>query len=403
MKMQFAVFFGVFFLLYGVINFYIGWRGWQAFGRLLPPGFGILYWLLFSLLAVSFLAGRFGEKYLPAAAGDFLTVVGSYWLAAMDFFFLFIVVIDLIRLVDRWAGFLPASIKQLPALTGLAVVLLVAVIIVYGSWNSRNPRLVRYDLNIPKAAGDISELRVVMVSDIHLGRIIHNGRLLKLVQNVNNLNPDLVLLPGDIIDENVGPFVEQKMSDSLLGLNSKYGVFAVFGNHEYIGGHQEEASRHLQEAGITVLRDSYKKIGESFYVVGRDEQSRERFTGTTRQQLSGIMEGVDCSLPVMLMNHQPVDLAEAREQGVDLQLSGHTHKGQLYPFNLITKKIFETDWGYLRQGDFQLIVSCGFGTWGPPIRVGNVPEIVEMVIHFNSPLAEGDSIPASGVKIMGRL
>ncbi len=403
MKTQFAVFFGVFFLLYGIINFYIGWRGWQAFGRLLSPGFGVLYWLLFSLLAVSFLAGRFGEKYLPAAAGDFLTVVGSYWLAAMDFFFLFIVVIDLIRLVDRWAGFLPPNIKQLPALTGLAVVLAVAVIIGYGTWNSRNPRLVHYDLNIPKAAGDISELRVVMVSDIHLGRIIHNGRLLKLVQNVNNLNPDLVLLPGDIIDENIGPFVEQKMSDSLLGLNSKYGAFAVFGNHEYIGGHQEEAFRHLQEAGITVLCDSYEKIGESFYLVGQDERSRERFAGTSGRQLSGIMEGVDRTLPVLLMVHQPVDLAGAQEQGVDLQLSGHTHKGQLFPFNLLTKKIFETDWGYLRQGDFQLIVSCGFGTWGPPIRIGNVPEIVEIVIHFNSPLAKEDSIPVSGVKIMGRL
>jgi predicted MPP superfamily phosphohydrolase len=403
MKMQFAVFFGVFFLLYGVINLYIGWRGWQAFGRLLSPGFGVLYWLLFSFLALSFIAGRFGEKYLPAAAGDFLTVVGSYWLAAMDFFFLFILAIDIIRLVARWSGFLPADITRLPALTGLFVVLLVTALVIYGSWNSRNPRLVRYDLNIPKAAGDISELRVVMVSDIHLGRIIHNGRLLKLVQNVNNLNPDLVLLPGDIIDENIGPFVEQKMSDSLLGLNSKYGAFAVFGNHEYIGGHQEEAFRHLQEAGITVLRDSYEKIGESFYLVGQDERSRERFAGTSGRQLSGIMEGVDRTLPVLLMVHQPVDLAGAQEQGVDLQLSGHTHKGQLFPFNLLTKKIFETDWGYLRQGDFQLIVSCGFGTWGPPIRVGNVPEIVEIVIHFNSPLAKEDSIPVSGVKIMGRL
>ncbi|TEB10272.1 metallophosphoesterase [Pelotomaculum propionicicum] len=400
MKIQFFAFFGVFFLIYGLINLYIGWRGWQAFGRLPAPGFGVIYWLLFSLLALSFIAGRFGEKYLPAAAGDFLTVVGSYWLAAMDFFFLFILAVDIIRLLARWSGFALPAVKSLPAWTGLFVVISVAALVIYGAWNSRNPRLVHYDLNIPKAAGDTSELRVVMVSDIHLGRIVHNGRLLRLVQNVNSLNPDLILLPGDIIDENIGPFIEQKMSDSLLGLKSKHGAFAVFGNHEYIGGHQEEAFRCLQEAGITVLRDSYQKIEDSFYLVGRDERSHDRFTGTARRQLSDVMEGVDRSLPVLLLNHQPVG---AQEQGVDLQLSGHTHKGQLFPFNLLTKRIFETDWGYLRKENFQLIVSSGFGTWGPPIRVCNVPEIVEIVIHFNQPLAQEDIIPASGMKIMGRL
>lgn len=94
------------------------------------------------------------------------------------------------------------------------------------------------------------------------------------------------------------------------------------------------------------------------------------------------MEGLDRSLPVILLDHQPSHLEEAREQGVDLQLSGHTHQGQLFPFNLITKRIFATDWGYLRQGDFQIIVSSGYGTWGPPIRIGNHPEIVDITIHF---------------------
>lgn len=382
MKAQFVIFLGTFFAIYGATNYYIGLRGWQAFSGLIPYGYGKIYWFLFSFLALSFLAGRFGNKYLPAEFSDGLTLVGSYWLAAMHYLFFLLIVIDLVRLADRWFGFLPEGLKQFPAATGLAVSLLVTGILIYGTWNARNPQLRHYEITVSKPAGSLNQLHVIMVSDIHLGKIVNNGRLTTLVNRINELNPDLVLLPGDIIDENIGPFIEQKMPDVFRMLKPRYGTFAVFGNHEYIGGHAEEASRHLQEAGITVLRDDYKKVADSFYIVGRDDRSRDRFQGKSRQELSAIMEGVDHSLPVILMDHQPFHLEEGQEQGVDLQLSGHTHLGQLFPYNLITQRVFEKDWGYLRKGDFQVIVSCGFGTWGPPIRIGNTPEIVDIIIHF---------------------
>lgn len=402
MRTQFAIFLGVFLTLYGAIHFYIGLRGWQAFGRPLPPGCVALYWLLLSLLAASFLIGRLGARYLPAAAADSLIVIGSYWLAVLSVLFFIVVAVDLFRLLDRWFPFIPAFFKQRPEVAGLAVVLLTSVIIIYGVWNARNPRLVHYDLVIPKAAGSLEELRVVMVSDIHLGKIVHNDRLQFLVQRINDLNPDLVLLAGDIIDESVGPFAEQEMSVTLRGIQQKYGVFAVFGNHEYIGGHAEEALRHLQEAGVTVLRDATQNVDGKFYIVGRDDQSRARFGETGRQELSSLMKDLDDSLPVILLDHQPTHLEEARVQGVDLQLSGHTHKGQLFPFNLFTRRIFETDWGYLRKGDLQVIVSCGFGTWGPPIRTGSVPEIVEIVIHFTGTSEKEASIPEPAVRILER-
>jgi uncharacterized protein len=404
MHIQFLIFFGIFFTIYGSVNLYISIRGWQAFGRLFPPWFGVVYWLVFAVLALSFIAGRFTDNYLPNSLGSFSTIIGSYWLAAMNYLFFFLVTIDLLKLFNRWIAFIPASLRQRPGLTGLAVLLLVTGIIVYGAWNARNPRLVRYDITIPKAAGSLSELHVVAVSDIHLGKIIHNGRLLSLVEQVNNLNPDLILLPGDTIDESIDPFVEQKMSESLQMLKSKYGVYAVFGNHEYIGGHPEEAYRHLQEAGVTVFRDQYQKVAGSFYVVGRDYQSRERFDGGSgRRELATVMAGLDRTLPVILLDHQPSNLAEGQEQGVDLQISGHTHLGQLYPYNLITNRLFENDWGYLRKGDFQMIVSCGFGTWGPPIRVGNVPEILDIKIRFVEPAEVGAPTADPVMQTMGRL
>lgn len=403
MKIQYMIILVVFLAVFGSINFYIGVRGWQAFGRLLPAGFGTIYWAALIVLALSFVVVRFTENYLPGWLAGWLSVAGAYWMAAMTFLFMALLLVDFIRLLHRWFNFIPAPFIQRPELTGLAVVLLVTGVIIYGAWNSRHPRLVHYDITIPKSAGSLNELHVVAVSDIHLGTIMHNGRLLPMVRQVNDLNPDLILLPGDTIEESVSEPLEREMAESLRLLESKYGAFAVFGNHEYIGGHPEEAARRLQEAGITVLRDEYREIAGSFYLVGRDYQYWDRSGGTGRQALSQVMDGLDRSLPVILVDHQPSNLKEGQEQGVDLQVSGHTHQGQWFPFNLVTRRVFETDWGYLRKGDFQLIVSCGFGTWGPPVRVGNVPEIVDITLRFTDPEGQGadDAVPV--MRAMGRL
>ncbi|MDD4169918.1 MAG: metallophosphoesterase [Desulfotomaculaceae bacterium] len=385
MNLPMLTFIIVFLTLFSGLNFYIGWRGWQAFGRFFPAGYDAVYWIAFALLAFSYLLGRLGNKYLPESLSVGLSVIGAYWLAAMVYLVLSLVAIDLVRLANSWLHFLSAGTRNLAPLTGLAVVLLVAGIVGYGAWNSRQPRLTHYDITINKPAGELRELYAVMVSDIHLGNIIHNGRLIDMTDRINSLNPDIILLPGDIIDENIGPFVEQRMPDTFRQLKSKYGIYAVFGNHEYIGGHADEAKELLEGAGVTVLRDEVREVAGSFYVAGRDDHAKNSFGGAGRLPLAQVLDGADRSLPLILLDHQPSQLAEARSQGVDLQLSGHTHRGQLFPFNLVTGRIFETDWGYLRQGDYQIVVSCGFGTWGPPIRTGNHPEIVDLTIRFQEP------------------
>lgn len=382
MRMQFAIIVGIVLTLYGAINYYIALRGWQALGKLLPQGASVVWWCLLFLLAVSFFADALGGKYLPIAVVNVFTQIGSYWLAVMQYLLFFWLAVDLLRLAHRWTGFIPDVLKQFPVATCLVAVVLVAGIIGYGTWNALHPRVRHYDIAVAKPAGSLQQLRVVMVSDIHMGNIVNGDRVLALVNKINSLNPDLVLLPGDLIDGDIGPFVRQNVPDILHMLKPKYGTFAAFGNHDYLGGDGEEAYRLLQEAGVTVLRDDFWKVDDSFYIVGRDDITGQRFSGTRRQELSTLLEGVDRSLPVLLMDHQPYRLEEAQEQGVDLQLSGHTHHGQLFPYNLITKKIFEMDWGYLRKGDFQVIVTCGFGTWGPPVRLGNKPEILDVTIRF---------------------
>ena len=379
------VFISAFMAIFGVLNYYIGFRGWQTFGSYLPGPYRKVYWIIFWLLAMSYLMARIGRAYLPIAVDRGLTLIGSFWLGAMFYFILILAVVDVVRLLDRWLGFLPPGIKNNPTakpVVGLVVFLGVCVILAYGFWNARHPQIRHYNLSIPKQAGILSGLHIVMVSDIHLGTIIHNGQLVRMTDMIKELKPDIVLFAGDIIDVNIETFVEQQMADSFKQLKPKYGVFAVLGNHEYIGGHSEEIIRYLQEAGVQVLRDRYVKVNESIYVVGRDDRSGERFNGRSRQKLSALMRGIDHSFPIILMDHQPANLKEGQEQGADLQFSGHTHRGQMFPNQFITRLIYEEDWGYLKKGSLQVIVSSGYGTWGPPIRIGNTPEIVDISVKF---------------------
>jgi hypothetical protein len=383
MSTRVILFLSVFLLVYSTGHYYIGLRCWQLLGAVFPLLSIRLYWLLFLLLAVSPLIGRFGGLYFSGKISSRINLVGAYWMAAAYYFFLLFLLVDGVCWGAAMLGLIPTRLLGVAAVvSGVAVFGLVSGLLFYGSWNARHPQIKYYDLSIAKAAGDLAELHIVMVSDIHLGSIVGNQRLEGLVSTINQLNPDVVLFAGDIIDENVNHFVEQKMPDTFRKLKPRFGSYAIFGNHEYIGGHAEQAVELLTAAKVTVLRDSYVNVDGRFSIVGRDDLTHQRMSGQPRKELAVIMEGIDRSLPVIMMDHQPFHLEEGQQQGVDLQVSGHTHRGQLFPNNWITQRVFEVDWGYLRKGNYQVIVSSGFGTWGPPIRIGNTPEVVDIKLHF---------------------
>jgi predicted MPP superfamily phosphohydrolase len=327
-------------------------------------------------------AGRFLERAFPQSPVSMLTVFGSYWLGFMYYAFLLVVLIDIVRLLNHWFNVIPVSIMRSPQWVGVAAVWLFALIVTYGVWNARHPVIHHYDVDIAKHGGADRTLHVVLVADIHLGRIVNAGRLARLVERVNALHPDIVLFGGDTIDEDVGPFVEQQMPEIFLRLHPRLGCYAIFGNHEYLGGQAAEAQQSINEAGVIVLRDQTRLVDNSFYLVGRDDLSSMRTTHRQRATLATLLHGVDLTRPIIELDHQPFHLEEAEQAGVDLQLSGHTHRGQLFPNNYVTHAIFEDDFGYLRKGACQYIVTCGYGTWGPPLRTGNRPEIVDITLHF---------------------
>ena len=379
---NFIIFFSVFLTIYSLTNYYIFIRGWHAIPQ--QSLWRTTYLLVFLLLASAFIVGRLLERVWLSVTSDIFVWIGSFWFGAMIYFFLIVLFIDILRIVNHWLPFfslLNQNIVQLKGTTMLVSIGLVLLLLFIGYVNACFPRPRQLHLSIAKSA-PAKTIKIVAASDIHLGTIVGRKRFCKIVNKINELNPDLILLPGDIVDEDLAPVIRENLGDALLQLKSKFGVYAITGNHEYIGG-VEQAVTYLEAHGVTVLRDSVVKIDGGIYIVGREDRSIRQFDGKRRKKLSDLMSQVDKKSPVILMDHQPFGLNESRENGVDLQLSGHTHHGQLFPVNFMTSAVFEKSWGYVKKGDTHVYVSCGVGTWGPPVRLGSRPEILEIVLDFD--------------------
>lgn len=381
---QFLIFLSIVLVVYGAVNFYIFIRGMHA----IPPGSAWRTWfsMIFWVLASAFILARVLERTYPCMLTGIITWVGSFWLGFMLFFFLVVVLIDLARIFDSFLHFFPpvfyTHLPSVKVITLLTVLGLSVLFVTVGFINARIPRIKELNITISKPNATPAELTIVMASDIHLGTIIASRKVNRLVEKINEMDPDLVLLAGDIVDEDLAPVINNNLGESLSRIKSPLGVYGITGNHEYIGG-VGPAVEYLENHRIRMLRDTAVFVDNYFYLVGRDDRDKPRFTGKPRKDLEEIMLTVDTGFPVILMDHQPFDLARHARMGIDLQLSGHTHHGQLWPFNYITDAIYEISWGYKQIGTTHFYVSSGYGTWGPPLRLGNRPEIVKIKLRMN--------------------
>lgn len=370
-------------LVYSLLNYYIYIRGMQA----LPAEFGFktFYPWVFLFLSASYVIGRVLERVWISPVSSFFTFVGSFWLAFMVYLLLAVVVIDIFRLILYFLpqpAFLTANAVEVKKYMFIAVAGLAGVIVLLGHINALTPRVQRLDLKINKNAGNLKTLHIAAASDIHMGTLVGPRRTAKLVKMLTDCKADVILLAGDIVDEDLAPVIQYDLGRSLLKLKAPMGIYAITGNHEYIGG-ADSAVKYLEDHGIKMLRDTTVKISESFYLAGRNDRDSQRFSSAARKNLDEVLAGVDLALPVIMMDHQPYNLQQVADAGVDFQLSGHTHNGQLWPFNYITKAIFEVSWGYKLKGNSHFYVSSGYGGWGPPVRTGNRPEILDIYITFN--------------------
>jgi predicted MPP superfamily phosphohydrolase len=376
--------------VYALINFYIVRRGAQALAS--EPGARRVFLIFFIGLALAFPLGRILMAFARGWGTSALVEAGTFHLAVMLYGFMAVLAVDLVRLVDAFVPFLPKSLFSAGSRTGpvLFAVAAGAVVltVVLGAWNATRLRTVDLDLRIPARAGTLEKLTVVAASDLHLGALVGPSRLKKVVARMNALEPDVVLFAGDVVDETVTAEIEAKLGGIMREIRAPSGLFACAGNHEFYSGLERNLAC-LRACGVTVLQDEAVAVAGAFVLVGRRDPSS---LGMQEKRLSigGILaaSGLAADLPVFVLDHQPLRLEEAEQAGAALQISGHTHDGQIFPIDLVNGLIYELNWGYLRKGDTHYYVTSGAGTWGPPVRVGSRAEIVRIRIAFE-PSAPG--------------
>ena len=366
----------------GSTGFYVYTRIDQALSGL-SYNSGILL-LIYLFLMLSWFIGKAFEAYSVSKLSNALIKIGSIGIGFFLYAFLLVVFIDIIRLVNYIIPFYPSFItldfQKTKLVTGIISLLIISIAYILGYINARTPIITNLNIDIDKNQASLSGLNIVAVSDIHLGTSVNKSKTRRLINTINNLKPDLVIIGGDIIDDNIKVVKHYKLLEHFKEINSKYGVYSCLGNHEYISRAYKDLDS-FENNGIKMLRDKTIKVDDLFYIIGRDDIESNSVVGKKRKSLNELSEGIDFSLPVFLIDHQPYKLHETAKFAIDFQFSGHTHSGQLWPFSLITKRIFEKDWGYLKKNNTHYYVSSGYGTSMMPIRIGTKSEIVNIRIN----------------------
>ncbi|MBK7628472.1 MAG: metallophosphoesterase [Bacteroidales bacterium] len=380
-KIQMLIFFSIVLVLYSLVNIYIFYKGYGAIPALHDNR--LLYSIVFFFLAAVFIAAKFLESRHSSVITDVFNIIGGFWMAFMLYGFLFFLISDIVLLFLRVSHLISGdNILLYKKWAFIATISLSAVLIIGGFINAVIPVVKEYNITINKSAGEIKNLRIAAVSDIHLGSIIRKRSIKKLSTMLQEIKPDLVLLLGDIIDGEIGPVLRGDLLQYFTCPKCNDGLYAITGNHEFIGGGGKTIP-YIESKGIKVLKDEMVILDGGIQLLGRIDRDSFRFYGKERMPLSQLMQQADTSKPVILLDHQPFHLDESARAGVDLQLSGHTHNGQMWPLNYLTNKIYELSYGYLKKGNSHFIVSSGYGLWGPRVRSGSRSEVLLINITFS--------------------
>jgi len=330
-----------------------------------------VYWGLFIFISSSFFIYQFLNKSLPHIFNQILAFISSYYLS----FFLYILI--LFPLSFTLTKVLKLKDKRVDLY--LISLIIVTLIVCVGTYFGFSPYIKKYDIQVDKPLKN-GELKVALISDLHLGELIGNDRLDKLVSQVNSLDADVVLIAGDLVDSSLEPVIKDNMLLKFKNMKSQFGTYFATGNHDYFGGEASKLSELAQENNITVLRDNSILVNDEFYIIGREDIVSERFN-SERVPLETIVSTIDKTKLSIVMDHNPENVKDSEDNNIDLQVSGHTHGGQVFPGNIITNALFPIDYGYGKFSDTNVVVSSGFGTWGPLIRVGSRSEVVLITLH----------------------
>jgi len=257
----------------------------------------------------------------------------------------------------------------------------------------QGPELKRLELCLPAWPRELDGFRIVQLSDIHIGPLLDRRFARELVERSNALEADLIAVTGDLVDGPVSKLVDEVAP--FAELRARQGVFFVTGNHDHYSD-AEGWSAHVASLGMRVLRNEHVQLelaeGARFVLAGVDDHNSRHLPGEGGEDLERALEGVPVDLPVVLLAHDPATFKKASERRVVLQLSGHTHGGQIWPFRWFVRMATPFVAGLYERSGSILYVSCGTGFWGPPMRLGAPAEITEITLrHAEGPRGEGES------------
>ena len=379
---------------YIAANVYIFIRFLQLIGRLLLFGNGgmiaarTVFALLFWVAAVAMFVALFARNAgMPQWLLGSLYNVGSIWLVFTLYMVLALLAVDLLKLF--W------QTPFLKSYGSVAAFGFVFLLLLYGYINYRNPKVeeISIDLTAGSAVsgdsapvaeeqdepqGNRNRVRIVAVSDVHLGHATGKKALQRYVEKINSLNPDIILIGGDLIDNNVVPVEEQRMYEELCRLEAPIGIYMVPGNHEYISSRNlSEVKEFLAKTPVVLLQDSVVSLPGGLSLVGMDDRAVSRMSGEVYDRL---MSEVGDNRSILLV-HQPSLAVPKDSLDFDIQFSGHTHRGQIWPVTMLVDRMYEQSHGYRKWGNTHVIVSSGLSLWGPPFRIGTNSDLWVITVY----------------------
>lgn len=393
-------------LIYLLANAYIIWRALRWLRHCHPNfslrPFRIAFITVFTGMASLIVIAHLLEDHYRNV---FIERLASQWFGILLYIIFYIAMADLIRVIIKLVIKIlkkkPEDIltdKAFVVPGGLVVIALVTVCSIYGFIHVDDIQIQNYSVSIDKENRAQDNLRIVMVADQHLGFNMGAEIMEDMVEKINEANPDIVCFVGDIFDNNFDSLDDpEAIKNAWLGIESKYGVYACWGNHDvteqlfsgFAVNDKSDATRDprmdklLSDSNIKTLGDELELIDDSFYLIGRYDYFNIGDGTNNRKTIEELMADVDKSKPVILMDHQPRELGRIADAGVDIDLSGHTHDGQLFPMNFTNRLHWENNYGMIEKGDMYSIVTSGVGVYGPAMRVGTNSEVVIVDVEFS--------------------
>lgn len=371
----------IYFSIYGGAHLYAFLKLKKGFVLGLPAY--IILAIFMILMVAAPIAVRIAERHGYEDLARGFAYIGFTWMGLIFVFISASFFFDIYRLLHLLAGLLTRSTLETFTLSirnfCILAILISFAVMIYGYFEALTIRTEHVTVKTPKIPETIGRLRVVQISDVHLGLIVGKSRLNRILEKVKDARPDILVSTGDLVDGQMDEL--DTLTDMIKNIPTTYGKFAVTGNHEFYAG-LDRALAFTKKAGFSILRGEGLTVSNVLNIAGVDDPAGKRYVPSLVVSEKALLEKMPGDKFTLFLKHQPVISSESLGR-FDLQLSGHTHKGQIFPFNLFTKLFYRMHSGLSKlTGNALLYVSRGSGTWGPPVRFLSPPEVTIIDITY---------------------